>query len=708
MTEDNIDEATRRVILKGAAGALGVSAAGAATGHPTGEERKGQGTTDSSHVDDDHEHGDSEGHTTENARTVGYHSIGGVGPASQFGRPEDAHRGQLTEIRTHGDLAAVGVYFANAPDAGRGMVLLDISDYTRAEDSSDLDNAELTVLSFVRNNNRSEAVMDVKWDDTGEYVFASTQPVAALAQAPQPTQLGVNPDDHSTAAGLGGVTAIDVSDPGNPEAVGSFDVPSTGIHNSFHHRIGGDDYVFAIKDVNAGDSGMYVLEFDRETGALEPVNFWTADGSLTQGEVGTDHTIDYIHDVEVHDDPRTGRPTAYVAYWDQGLWVLDASDPADLEELGQFPMRLSHFASTPSTLVPVYDDEGTVVDERRVAVASHEKSTGDRARDDPRTSNPEASGTVFLVDCEGIYPEDDAHDPDAEFPIELGELDNWTWLEPGDGTIPDDEAVDFTGYLLSPHNSDFTVYDYDDDGFTDPDTGESGTRREVWLNQAHYHGGVRFIRVEPGRDDGVTTAEAEASEALEDRHRATDWSLTERGFSQDGRDVPSEASPREGRGAVPNFWASVEANGITFSSGMNSGVYATQFEGEDGHPGFPISARPQVTATRDLDASVVFADGTTAVGISVDADQSVLLRDRLPEGFSPLVGDYENSYEAGASTWVEFGVGPDTDRVRYYAEAADSGGTREFGPLQFSADGGKTWDSLSAFDPVVVAGIPGI
>jgi hypothetical protein len=234
---------------------------------------------------------------------------------------------------------------------------------------------------------------------------------------------------------------VDVSDPADPELVGTYDAWDTGPHNAFHHRIDGTDYVFAIKDMDDGTAGLYVLEFDRTTGALVLVNRWTKDGDLGDIAVG-DGGATYIHDVTVQDDPRLGRPVGYVSYWDAGLFALDLSDPTDVSVLGHFDMPSCHYA----------EPAPSFYDGKRIVVAGQEIPSVEDG----------SLGKLKLLDADGL---DEGYDGTDN----IAELDSWEWRS----------SVTFDSFTLSPHNFDVT-----DDG---------------WVHVGHYHGGTRFPRIH--RDD---------------------------------------------------------------------------------------------------------------------------------------------------------------------------------------------------------------
>lgn len=421
---------TRRKLLR--ASATGVALA-AAAGTASAHEFSSSSTSSTS--DGDHDHTDGSAHdATSNVELLDYHSIGDVGPSSETGGPDSPHYGALSEIRVHGDYGYVSVFSSKDPTNNRGLVVLDVSEFNAAESTSELRDAELSVVSFLRNDNDASAVMDVKASDDGEFVFISKQPYTALFDETDPTP--TTDDDTDTSASAAALQAVDVSDPTDPTVVGSYDVWDTGPHNSWYHQIDGTEYVFAVKDLNDGTAAVYVFEFERTTGALLLVNKWNVDGNLP--DLGTGGT-NYIHDITVQDDERLGKPVGYLSYWDQGLWALDLSDPTDIQPLGHFTMEAAHYA----------EPAPTFIDGKRVVVAGQEISS----------QQDGSTGKVYLLDADGIDAGFDGTD-------NIAELDAWEWRS----------NATFDDFTLSSHNFNIT---------------EGG-----YVHLGHYHGGTRFLQID--------------------------------------------------------------------------------------------------------------------------------------------------------------------------------------------------------------------
>lgn len=565
----NLGEQTRRTVLRGTVATLGIGVTtGVGSAHDwsdAGGNSKFVASDDDDRASDDDPEPETRG-KSKNATRVGYHSLGDVGTESESGQPEDPHQGGLTEIRVQTnedldrDFAYVGVFSSSDDSGNRGMAIIDVTEYTRAEGSGDLEDAEMEVVSFLPNNNTGTAIMDVKPNESGDFVFLGTQPISLLYDDVSTSE---PEDDLGTGTNTGGLIAVDVSDPENPKAVASIsnEIFTTGIHNLFSHRIDGEDYVFANKDIDQDSiAGLYVYKLDRSLAepTLEPINYYNVNGDYGREQAaaptpvpGGDH---YCHDNEVIDDPRTGIPTLYLAYWDQGVHTLDVSDPSDIEKIGQFDMKQAHFVTPAPELVPLRDADGNVIEDehgdsvkKRVVVASHEEPSSDYDDGDEEKTNPDSTGTVFLIDADGIH--------ETERSTEMGELANWTWY--------DDPDMEFENFELSPHNSDVSKHTVKPGGKID---------EQFWIHQGHYYAGVQFLRIRAGEDDGTTGG-------FDRDHDATDWSITEEGFSRPVEEDLEEDSGLEGlTGVTPDIWAAVELNGVTFLSDINQGVHAIHYD----------------------------------------------------------------------------------------------------------------------------------
>ncbi len=589
---------TRRSALKVAGGAIGLSlVVGSATGHkyttdgPLGEQFDG-----------------NRPQSTAGTEIVGYHSGGGIGSEAISGSPGDPHWGAFTELRVHDDIAVQSVFSSRGETPGRGMMVLDIGDYSRATSSATLDTASLTVLSYYGNDNGASACMDVKLSDDGKYAFISKQPLTALFDE---AELHFDIDDDADSGGGDGAAleVVDLSDPGNPELVtqSSLSIWALGPHNAWYHQIAGEEYVFTVHGEDGLTGGINVFRFDRDLSTLEHVNWWNFSAELAQPETEIDTAGGeyYAHDIVVQDDPRFGTPVAYLANWDAGTRVLDVSDPTDIEEIGLFEMERSHHT------VPA----PTLLNGKRVFIAGHENPSGGAGW----VRNEGESGHYYLVDAD---PLDSVLSDDTDEPVYLGisstihddgvvpgtrepsemyddvsattELDHWILFEdvtqtfdetPGfeqEATADDWEYEGFDDFNLSSHN-----IDIDHQGF---------------VTVGHYHAGTRFLQITDG------------------------FSLESIGYSRVGEDVPEESTMMALTSGTPFHWCAVMRNGVTFAGGINAGPQAIVHDditvGED----TPVDA----TIEREADASLFTAGQTSQVKIHVDADEPVRIRDRLP------------------------------------------------------------------------------
>lgn len=483
---------SRRSVLLGSVGLTGsVAATGLARSHP------GAG-----------DHGDHEHDRAVRTEQVGYHSLGGIGSESLSGDSEEPHYGAISELRVQGDLAFVSIFSSRDPTNDRGLAILDISEYTAARNRQQVEEAEMMVLSFLRNDNPASAMMDVKVSDDADYAFVSKQPLTQLFGEAGPTPSTTNSSASPSAAA---VQAIDVSEPGNPQLVDSYDAWAVGPHNSEYHQIGGREYVFSMNGPNSATGGIYVLEFDRDAGSLDLVNYYTS------GPTGNTF---YYHDLVVEDDPRTGKPYGYLANMGDGARVIDVSDPTDITELGVFDMIRSHYVEPAPTLV----------DGKRVFIAGHEFGS----------DTDGFTGFCYLVDADPI----DDHDGESvdlgsssafDEPASAGgELDKWVYAT-------DEE---FDNYTLSPHNFDITA-----DG-------------DVHLG--HYHAGIRYLKIQPpgsGAADGWSLEE-------------TGFFRSHEEVPAEARAEPLTDAVASLSSAAPYFWTAVETNGVSFASCINTGVYA--------------------------------------------------------------------------------------------------------------------------------------
>lgn len=414
-----MSDRTRRTFLKGIASTVALAGIGASTAsaHPAGGSHR------------IHQH-----HATANAELVGFHSLGGFGSESTGGQPENAAPNAISEVWVEGDYVFVS-YLSSTRN--RGIAILDASDYTRAESRSVLDEAEMSLIATIGNETEAGTAADVKVSEDGDVLVYSKQAIGPLYGDTAGTS--TDTQDAPGAEPLG-LIAYDISEPGDPKYIGSATGPNAGFHNCFVHEIGGEHYAFGVQGVGPGSAGVHIYRVTDH--GLEFVNFWGG-GDLRQGEYGAPGTGYlaagyYCHDFYVHDDPKTGRPVGYVAYWNHGVRVVDLSDPTNLVELGFGKMPAAHYAQPAPTLI----------DGKRVFMGGQEH--GSQADG--------GSGFVRLFDGDALF-----EDGTTKCPA----LDTWELYD----------HVTYQGYSFSPHNADIT-----EDG---------------WITLAHYHAGVRFLEIQP-------------------------------------------------------------------------------------------------------------------------------------------------------------------------------------------------------------------
>lgn len=646
---------TRRAIMKAAAGALGVGAVGGVvSAHKYATEGGFGDQFDGINAD-----------ASANTDVVGYHSGGGVGPASVAGQPEEPHYGGFTELRLTDDLAFASVFSAREETPNRGLAIFDVSDFTRAESREELETAEITCLSFLRNENDAAAVMDVKVSDDGNYAFLSKQPFTATFGE---VDASADADDHAGGADAAALEVVDVSDPGNPSIVtqSTSAVWALGPHNAWYHQIGGTEYVFTAHGEDGVTGGINVFEFDRDGGTLELVNWWNYDSELAAPEAGTEGGSYYCHDIVVQDDPKYGIPILYNANWDAGTRVLDVSDPTDIEELGVFEMERAHHA------VPA----PTLCNGKRVFVVGHENPSSHEDQGHVREDGQ--SGHYYLVDADPI---DDVIEGERDEPVYLGiattlleddvdpasreafemydadaddpkmELDHWILFESTDQTF--DETPGFE------HEADHDDWEYE--GFDDFNLSAHNLDIDAdgQVVAGHYHAGTRFLEI------------------------TDDFALEETGHSRVGPEISEEAALAELTTGTPFHWSSVIRNGVAFSSGINEGPQAIAHDeipvGED----TPVDVRIE----RESDGTLFGAGRTGRVRIHVDADETVQVRDRIPTDWTVVGGDVSVEEIDGYRKVVTFDETVESGTLQYFVTLPeDASGNALVGPVEYARE----------------------
>ena len=662
MTKDNFEEATRRAILKGAAATLGVGIAGSAAGHPS-EDGKHQANDGAHEI---HRHDRSE-----SAELVGYHSLGDIGSESTSGEADEAMHGMVTDVWVEGDLGFLAIQSSSAPTGNRGVAILDVSPYTRAESRGELDDAEMTVLSFIGNESEAGTANDVKVSNDQQILAYSKQSIGADYGEPA----SASTDTHSApGAEPQGVIAYDISDPENPEYIGSATGPNVGFHNCFVHQIGGDYYVFGIQGAIPGSAAVHVYRVT-EAG-LELIDIWGGD-DLPVTSLGTEGASFYCHDFYAHDDPVSGKPLGFIAYWDYGGVVLDLSDPRNITALGRGTgVPRTHYVQ------PAPAEVGG----KRLLIGGQEH----------RDQTNDISGIIAAWDVDAIV-EDDGFtevDPLAEYTLY--------------------DKVTYEGYAFSPHNNDVVV-DGDD----------------AWITQSHYHAGIRFLKIQPPGEGEVNAGdwhiagrrvrssdgdpirqetadldgdgEEEFVQEFETDANGVFTSGFENAFLEEEAqayysahiEVPDETKTDDN--VTPNFWSARSLNGVTFGGNQHSGLYAVAADPME----VGTRTAADVAVTRTDDGSVFTAGQTDRIDYSVRTNEDVKIRDRLPSDWEVVGGDAVTTYDTGDGLTVEFDK-PVTGRSgsRTLFVTVNGAANEQVGPVQFSAEddpskGGKDWETLA-------------
>lgn len=344
----------------------------------------------------------ADGETTvlhENMTEVGYHSLGGVGGPQTGGSPDSPHYGGFSRVDVHRDrgLAVVSVFTSRTPTADHGMALVDVGAYTEAEGSGDVDAGQPAVTAFLPNPSHLY-VSDATFSTDGQYAFVTKEIQSpTLLQQTGADELGTdleNFEDNAPAT----LVAVDVSDPHDPEVVARLPGHKPpGGHTVDTHFIDGEEYVFTGMvslpesiglPVDTSPASIQVHRFDRTAEEFVVTNKWTTAGNTTEGVSPTEGADGYYLDITVEDDPKTGRPTAYVLNpgSENRVHVVDATDPEKMRLQATFTTPFWSFGVSPLT----------TSDGRRVmAVTSQNENFA--------TEETGTPGFLHLVDADGVF-----------------------------------------------------------------------------------------------------------------------------------------------------------------------------------------------------------------------------------------------------------------------------------------------------------------
>ncbi len=144
-------------------------------------------------------------------------------------------------------------------------------------------------------------------------------------------RLNANGKAAKPRAGQGGINIYDVSDPTKPHALKQNFLPkANGIHNTYIWEDGGKAYLIAIDDVDARD--VIIVDITNPASPKVVTRTGAPDWpGLDFSEI--EGPAIFAHDIWVAEND-DGDMIAYVSYWDAGLVLLDVSDPANPEFLG--------------------------------------------------------------------------------------------------------------------------------------------------------------------------------------------------------------------------------------------------------------------------------------------------------------------------------------------------------------------------------------
>jgi len=211
----------------------------------------------------------------------------------------------------------------------------------------------------------------------------------------------------------------------------------------------------------------------------------------------------------------------------------------------------------------------------------------------------------------------------------------------------------------------------------------------------HYHGGTRFFDISGGAINEIG------------HHRGTPENFEQ--FPEDAEGSVSRATPFH--------WTSELANGLAFSSGINTGTYVFNNTAGETDTAPEIGRNP--TGSVDIDRADVadayegsVGTSTVRIALEVTSDQPVVVRDRIPADFELDGGDNAVTYEAGGARYVEFTEpvddGETQTRTAFVRLSGDTD-TFDLGPAQYrveSYDGGDDTGETK-YDRDAWRGLPG-
>lgn len=286
--------------------------------------------------------------------------------------------------------------------------------------------------------------MDLSASDDGNWVFVSvtTSAVGTLFDRQYLLKATETPDGLAGP----GLMAVDVRDKAHPRLAAWLPIHGLGPHTAVYHKYpDGREVVFADKaEGTIPLNGIEAVAFeDAPAGGgkvLRPLGFTPlgADGK------------DFPHDVDVQMHPILHKTLLYAAGFETGLHVYDASDPAQLREIGAF----TTYPGTEEVNVHDVHPFPFLVDGRHYTVTAPELLT------DPHTghlrfydtTDPTHPKLVSSWMMPGNYTTDvqllfSTHNfvflPDGRVALSHGHAGVWIvdWLGPGGAAQPDPARI---------------------------------------------------------------------------------------------------------------------------------------------------------------------------------------------------------------------------------------------------------------------------
>lgn len=244
----------------------------------------------------------------------------------------------VTDVWAHGDYAYLGTFDSTMCSTDfTGVHIIDISDP-----------AAPTKVGFIPSPPGTRA-NDVKIHHIETPSFSGDILVHSNEACGSPFVPRVHANGGASIPGQDGIAIYDVTDPLEPRSL-KRNFGNYPVHNTYSWQAGDNAYMLVVDDVNARDVHIVDItkpQSPREIAVTGAPDWPDAVDNIGDGEV-------FLHDVWAQQND--GQVTAYLSYWDLGLVLLDVTDPANPEFLGdsdyadpdplsgEFPAGNSHVA----------------------------------------------------------------------------------------------------------------------------------------------------------------------------------------------------------------------------------------------------------------------------------------------------------------------------------------------------------------------------